>query len=387
MAMGESTQRSQLDADSITGVMRDEAARSLKSSPELLLVLDGMELRRAESDGQENLMKVKALKGGLVNGYRSMNILGMGTDHLRGLLYHRLFSSHEPGFQSENQEIEQAIRQTEASLDDYEGDKTWLLDRGFDNDDVWWSIWRYPNSHLVCRVYHFERLVEWPNRQGQWEERYLDATFKHMCHLANVTTRLEVRLEGQQRAKKQAVTVHLSAVPIRVYAPGDQSQTQPVWIVKADIENAISDPWYLLTDWPVQTDADAARIFYFYRQRWAVEDTFQFIKTAFGVEEVQMLSLKAIRTLVAFAWVAAGFLFHLGLTLEHIEVRLLARLGGWEERQNRPPGKKILARGLRRLLDRLATEAILQDHIEEYGDLPPFVKRLNAQFKPPGSEH
>jgi hypothetical protein len=43
-----------------------------------------------------------------------------------------------------------------------------------------------------------------------------------------------------------------------------------------------------------------------------------------------MLKLQAVRTLVALAWVAAGFLFHLGLTLDQPEVRLLARLGGWE---------------------------------------------------------
>jgi hypothetical protein len=59
---------------------------------------------------------------------------------------------------------------------------------------------------------------------------------------------------------------------------------------------------------------------------------------------------------------------------------LLARLGGWEERANRPPGKLILTRGLRRLLDLLATEAILLEHIEQYGDLPPFVKRFFAAY-------
>ena len=49
-----------------------------------------------------------------------------------------------------------------------------------------------------------------------------------------------------------------------------------------------------------------------------------------------MLSLEAVRRLVAYAWVAAGFPFHLGLTLDNAEVCLLARLGGWEPRANRP---------------------------------------------------
>jgi hypothetical protein len=26
-------------------------------------------------------------------------------------------------------------------------------------DDVWWHIWSFPNDHLVCRAYHFERIV------------------------------------------------------------------------------------------------------------------------------------------------------------------------------------------------------------------------------------
>lgn len=386
MANGESTQRSDLDAESVTRVLREQGVSSLQDEAELTLVLDGMELRRAGAESQEHLMRVKALDGSLVNGYRSFNVLGMGQDEARGLLYHHLFSSTEPGFRSESVEIQRAIDTTEASLASFSGPKTWVMDAGFDNDDVWWWVWKH-DSHLVCRVYHLERLVEWQAPDGEWQERYLDATFKHLKPLASLETTLEVRLKGQRKAKRQRVTAHLSAVPIRVYAPDDKTRTQPVWIVKVEVEGAASDPWYLLTDWPVSTAEDALRIFRFYRRRWAVEDTFKFIKTCFGAEEVQMLHLEAIRRLLAYAWVAAGFLFHLGLTLDTAEVRLLARLGGWEPRPNRPPGKLILTRGLRRLLDRLATDAILQDYLHEFGDLPPLVKRILALSTRPPLEH
>jgi hypothetical protein len=60
-----------------------------------------------------------------------------------------------------------------------------------------------------------------------------------------------------------------------------------------------------------------------YRQRWAVEDSFKFTKEILGWEEVQLLDLEGIRTLLALAWVAAGFLYELGVTLEWEEVRLL----------------------------------------------------------------
>ena len=202
--------------------------------------------------------------------------------------------------------------------------------------------------------------------------------------MATVETTLTVRLRGQKRAKRQSVLVDIAAVPMRVYAPCDKSRSKGIWCVQVSVRNALQKPWVLLTDWPVTDEASAVRIFRFYRKRWAVEDTFKFIKSAFGIEEVQMLKLQAVRTLVALAWVAAGFLFHLGLTLDQPEVRLpgalWARLGGWEERPNRPPGKIILTRGLRRILDMFAADAILQEYKDEYGDLPPFVKQLLADL-------
>lgn len=379
MAEGDSTKRSRLDADNVTSILREQGVANLRSEAELELVLDGMELRRPGAHEQEYLMSVKALDGSLVNGYRSFNVLGMGQE-ARGLLYHKLISSNTPDFSSENVEVKAAIQQTEQALVGFEGAKTWAIDMGFDNDDVWWEIWKHPHSHMVNRVYHMERIVEWQAASGKWEERYLDATFPYLKHLATIETELEVRLQGQKYAKRQTVTVELSAVPIRVYHPEDKSQTKPVWLVRAKVTGAVGKPWYLLTDWPVNDADSALRIFRFYRRRWSVEDTFKFIKTSFGIEEVQMLSFEAVRRLVAYGWVAAGFLFHLGLTLDQPEVRLLAVLGGWEERKNRPPGKQVITRGLRRLFDQAATEAVLLKHVEEHGDLPPFVKRLLAAY-------
>jgi hypothetical protein len=201
-----------------------------------------------------------------------------------------------------------------------------------------------------------------------------------MKPLATLETELEIRLQGQKYAKRQKVKVELSAVPLRVYHPEDQCRTQPVWLMRAKVEGAMGKPGYLLTDWAVTDAESAVPIFRYYRRRWAVEDTFKFIKISFGIEEVQMLSFEAIQRLVAYGWVAAGFLFHLGLTLDQPEVQLLAYLGGWEVRKNRPPGKQVLTRGLRRLIDQATTEAILRKHLVEHGDLPPFVKRLLAAY-------
>lgn len=379
LAQGTSTKRSQLKADEVTQVLREQGAAQLANEAELTLVLDGMELRRAEAEAQEYLMRVKALNGGMVNGYRSVNVLGLGSQGGRGLLYHRLFSSQAPGFVSETNEIFQAIEKTEASLRDFPGPITWVMDAGYDNDDVWWKVWERAERHLVCRLFHYERIILWQTPAGVWEERYLDAVFKHLVKYAQVETELEVRLHGQKRPKRQKVQVEIAATPIRVYRP-DHQGTKDTWLVRVTVLDSPNDPWYLLTDWPVVDEGSALRVFIFYRKRWSVEDTFKFIKTCFGAEEVQLLDFQAVRTLVAFAWVAAGFLFHLGLTLEHEEVRLLARLGGWEQRAHRPPGKQILTLGLRRMLDHFTTDALLRQYKREQGDFPPFVRQLMDTF-------
>ena len=98
-----------------------------------------------------------------------------------------------------------------------------------------------------------------------------------------------------------------------------------------------------------------------YQQRWAVEDSFKVTKERLGWQEVQVPDLWGIRTLVVIAWVGAGFLYQLGVTLEWAEVQLLAKLGGWVPHKDRHPGKITLMWGLRHLLDMLATQAILTE--------------------------
>ena len=119
-----------------------------------------------------------------------------------------------------------------------------------------------------------------------------------------------------------------------------------------------------------------------YRQRWAVADRFKGRKAWLGWEEVQVVKLRAIRTVGARAWGATGLRYDLGVTLAWAEVWLLARLGGWVPRKDRKPGKMTRTRGLRRLLDMLATEATLRAYAAEQGGLPPKITALLGGWQP-----
>lgn len=107
-----------------------------------------------------------------------------------------------------------------------------------------------------------------------------------------------------------------------------------------------------------------------------MEDSFRFVKDTLGWEEVQLLNLQGTRTLLALGWVAAGFLYELGITLDWEEVQLLARLGGWVPRKDSKPGKIVLTRGPCRLLDMLVTQAFLNRYRSKHGDLPPQIASL-----------
>jgi hypothetical protein len=388
MVKGETTQSSDLDADHLIERLQARGVEQLRDEDEVWVIIDPSELRKPYAKEMPDLMRVRALKGeGTVPGYRTLNVLGVGKGGRRGILYHRLFTSQEEDFLSESKEIQDALHSVGEALADRRGKVTWLADTQFDDEAVWGTVWEQGN-HLVCRVKHQERLVEsycarmagdgQEGSEGTWQKVPIVEAKGQAQEIARVRTDLVVRKRGQKYEKRQPVTAVIAACPIRVRYQVDVRsrkdgpvRKKDVWLVEVTLENVGWEPWILLTDWPVTDEEGALKVFRMYRQRWAVEDSFKFTKQVLGWEDVQLLHLEGVRMLVALGWVAAGFLYELGVTLEWPEVRLLGRLGGWTQRKDRPPGKTMLTNGLQRLLDHMATEAILQDEITRYGQLPP----------------
>jgi hypothetical protein len=326
------------------------------------------------------LMQVLGLDGTLVPGYRTMNVLGI-TPSRRGMLYHRLFSSEEEDFLSQSLEVQKALQTVSSALSELKERMavTWITDTDFDDVAVWRTIWEQ-DEHVTCRLKHMERLVEYQDQRGQWVAGDIQGTRQQLRLLTSAWTEMVVRRGKQRKAKRQPVPVEIRACSIRLTYQTNVRREGPghkvrkvVWLVEVRLLGTNLKPWLLLTDWPV-TDADSAlRIFRMYRQRWAVEDSFRFVKDVLGWETVQLLNLKGIRTLLALGWVAAAFLYELGITLEWAEVQLLARLGGWVPRKDCKPGKIVITRGLRRLLDLVVTQAVLDRYRSEHGDLPPRI--------------
>lgn len=388
LVKGKSTKRSRLDAGHLIAKLRQRGVEQLAQSEEdeLWVMADGSDLRKPYATEMPALMKVRALNGELVPGYRTLTVLGI-TRQRRGILYQRLFSSQEEGFISEPFEVQQALKKVSTAIEDLKEQMrvSWILDRGFDDVAVWRTIWEQ-GEHVVSRIYHTERLVEHQGSSGEWTQGDIQNARTDLRLLARAQTRMVVRRGHQKRAKRQQVPVEIHACPLRltydvnVRREGAAEEKQKrLWLVEVHLLKTHLKPWLLITDWPVEDAESAIRIFSMYRQRWAVEDSFKFTKETLGWEDVQLLDLEGIRTLVALSWVAAGFLYELGVTLEWEEVQLLARLGGWVARKDRQPGKITLVRGLQRLMDTLATHSVLEGYVAEHGRLPPRIAAMLDQ--------
>jgi len=391
LAKGESTKRSALDAEHLVDALCERGVEHLAESEadELWLIADPSDLRKPYANEMPDLMQVKDLNGKLVPGYRTLNVLGV-TPGRRGILYHRLFSSVAEDFVSEPLEVQRGLKkvsQAVAALKERMA-VSWIVDRGFDDVAVWRTIWEQ-EEHLVCRLSHTERLIEYQTVDGQWRAGDVAKAQQHLRPMASARTEMVVRRGRQKKKKRQRVTAEIRTCPLRltydtaVRREGKGEQVQKaLWLVEVEVLRSTLKPWLLITDWPVEHAESAVRILRMYRQRWAVEDSFKFTKEILGWEEVQLLDLEGIRTLLALAWVAAGFLYELGVILEWEEVRLLARLGGWAERKDNPPGKIVLTRGLRRIMDMLHTQAFLDRYREEYGALPPRIAAWIGELPP-----
>lgn len=386
MLSGETTQRSELDPEQLAAKLQAHGVEQVRGAAAIWVVLDGSDLRKPHAAQMEHLQRVKRLAGGgTVPGYRTLNAIGMANGR-RGLLYHTLFSSHAPDFVSEPDEVRTAIRSVGAALAPLAvggAEVTDILDAGFDDAAVWGEVWGQ-GHRLVCRLHHRDRWVETP-AGASCQLQDLTPTLRRR---AAVEAELVVCKVGQPRPKLQPVTATVSAAPLVVrWRPGLRTreegaeQAKPCWLVEVKLERVEGEPWWLLTDRPVETAEQATEVFRMYCQRWAIEDAFKVAKTCLGWEDVQVLAYEAVRLLVALGWVAAGFLFDLGVTLEWGEVRLLRRLGGGEDRPTRPPGKIVLTRGLRRLLDYLAMTAVLADEERRHG-LPPRIAAMLGRPTP-----
>ncbi len=194
-ATGDSTERSSVKgistASRLVEKLAERGVASLGETPigtEVWLILDGSDLRKPHAKEMADLMRVRSLQGGLVNGYRTLNVLGVTPQH-RALLYHRPFSSKEQDHLSEPHEVQSALTQVGRALTPIQGEHPvrWIMDSGFDDVAVWRTGWEQ-GQHVLCRVQHMDRLVQYRTDLKAVQTVQANAPVQHMDRLVQYRT-------------------------------------------------------------------------------------------------------------------------------------------------------------------------------------------------------
>ena len=335
-------QRSDLNADTLTERLHVQGAERVAGATEVVVILDGSDLRKPHSQNLEYLDTVRDLKGNLIPGYRTLNAIGLTPEGRQTLLYHRTFSSRAPGFTSENTVVLEALGQITRSLRAVGVLRIiFVLDRGFDDLKVLRHLKRL-KVDFVIRVQHVER-------QTRLIPTGEDCSLQAATQLAPVCHTFEmsrpVRQEGRVKWRPTRTEVRAQGV----WVDGGKLRLNALHLHFPTHPKGEEQGWTLLTSLPVSPGVAAGQVVRLYLRRWSIEDVFSWTKDALGWEQVRVQDFEALRTLVAMAWLAASFVLTLGETLDTPEVKLLAHLGGYVPHKNRPPGKKTLLLGLQRL--------------------------------------
>lgn len=104
---------------------------------------------------------------------------------------------------------------------------------------------------------------------------------------------------------------------------------EPLWLVVVR-QGGGREPWYLLTNEPVETEAQAWDIAFSYVSRWKIEEQFRFQKTELLIESVRLRGWEPRRKLLLLVTLAYGFLlWALAPPLLLARARLLR---GWDQR-------------------------------------------------------
>ncbi len=263
------------------------AAGSRKIQQETVIALDLSDLDKPYAEKMEYLAYVRDGSTGETRskGYWLLDVLGAdveGEDLIP--LYGELYSQDAAGFKSENRQILNAMDCVMKGI----GQKgIWAIDRGGDRSRLF-------KGYLERRIRFVVRLVgdrDLILRDGQ-KKNALKIAWK--CHCPH---HRELKIEKEGETKKKTI----SAGQIKVKLPFSE---QVLWLVV--VKGFGEKPMMLLTNVALKGE-EVMKILEIYLTRWKCEESYRFIKQAYRLEDVRVLSYTALRNVMVL--VQAVFYF------------------------------------------------------------------------------
>jgi hypothetical protein len=263
--------------ESINGKLVAEGGKRI--GQETVIAVDLSDLDKPYAEKMQYLAWVRDGSTGETRskGYWLVDVLGAdveGEDLIP--LYGELYSQESDTFKSENRQILSAMDRVMEGI----GHKgIWAMDRGGDRSRLFKGLLARELRFVVRLVGDRDLILE----DGQKKDALKLAWG---CHCPQ---QREVRIEKEGESKKKTISVGQR----RVKLPFSQ---QPLFLVV--VKGWGEKPMMLLTNVAVRSEG-VMRILEIYLTRWKCEESYRFIKQAYNLEDVRVLSYTALRNMMA----------------------------------------------------------------------------------------
>jgi hypothetical protein len=298
-------------AEVIEEVLWDQAEARLQqiehSGESALCIWDGSVIEKPESDKLEGLGPVRSSKARRlgrsrktlynqpsripvrVPGYEWESLLLLGADGLPQVVTMRWWQRTKgvPGQQRAQQErlLSQVASRWGRRV-------RHIFDRGYGHGPWLWQLWRY-HLRFAVRWKKGNKLID---EQGRERKAWEIARGKRPWGQPRLLWDTHCRVYR---------TTWVLALPVR--HPDYHGR---LWLVVVR-QGRGREPWYLLTNEPVETSEQAWEIVFSYVSRWKIEESFRFQKCELLIDSLRLRSWLAQRKLLLLVTLAYGALLSL----------------------------------------------------------------------------
>jgi hypothetical protein len=293
------------------------------NKPKYLVIQDGSEIRKPESEEMEKLQKVRVLDGKLVNGFRSVASIAVSEDNQECfLLEMNTFSCKEKGYVSDNA-IELKMIKNASKLRSI-ASLVYVLDRRYDSFNFMDQI-NVQKDKFIIRVKSLDRKVfttkkgfksNLPLPKKTLEAIASDKIIETRCGQfpikeSNIVKVKELRLKC---GTFYNVKVHYWHNEILIPDPLGIKGNIPctaIQVLLRDSKNKLIyvNPMYLVTNQVGLTKQEVIDTYFHYLQRHGIEQVFKFMKTTLNLEKFQIKKLKLIKKLISITFLASAYFY------------------------------------------------------------------------------
>jgi len=331
----------------VNDTLMGEALNQLSKENEVYLIHDPSDIRKPHSEQIDNLGKVRDLKGNIINGFSTHNVVAITPKNKTvRLLSHESYSNKDDNFLKA--ETIKALK-ADKDFDDKEKSKklydsgrwfnkksiaksainrvstqlkentpdikvTHILDREFDDDDYCTQI-NGLGDNFIIRSKKSRSESDDKGPDGK-KIKLIDCEFTHK----------EIILLKKYHHRKRCFQDATLEVEWRRY---NAFFAVRVTIKDRQGKNIFENPMLLITNKRVETSDQAMLIYQIYLKRSRIESVFKFLKEGLGWEEMQSQDFQAIQNLLSACFFVAAYLYEIGEKEAYDDYTiLLAEMGG-----------------------------------------------------------